>query len=120
VLAGSEDEAARKMPLLVFLRRAQKDVIAPSILAWDLGPGESEVLSFALHQNGHLAIIDDKAARTCARSLKINSLGTVGLFVLAKRRNLLSEVIPCIQHLRDAGLWLSDRIIESVKQQAGE
>lgn len=120
VIAGGHDEAARKLPLLSYVRREQLSDVAPAIQAWDLGAGESEVLSFALHQPEYLAIVDDNAARVCARSLQINSLGTVGLFVLAKRRKLLSEVMPCIQRLRDADLWLSDRIIEAVKQQAGE
>ncbi|HCA96836.1 MAG TPA: DUF3368 domain-containing protein, partial [Cyanobacteria bacterium UBA9226] len=39
--------------------------VAPEVAAWDLGKGESAVLSFALKNSGFVAIIDDRAARRC-------------------------------------------------------
>ena len=38
----------------------------------------------------------------------------------AKRRGLISSISPGIQALRDAGLWLSEFIVNLLKQQAGE
>ncbi|MGH9856118.1 MAG: DUF3368 domain-containing protein, partial [Blastocatellia bacterium] len=93
---------------------------SPLIQAWDLGAGESEVLTFALSNPEYLAVIDDTAARRCAKALNISVVGTVGIFVIAKRRNLITKAMPHIETLRDAGLWLADKLIEDLKQQLGE
>lgn len=118
--SAHHDLAASVVPNLAWVRREDSIVIPTLIQTWDLGAGESEVLSFAFSSPDYVAVLDDAAARRCARSLDIKSIGTVGLFILAKRRKLITEVMPCVQKLRDAGLWLSDDLIEIVRQQAGE
>jgi hypothetical protein len=40
--------------------------IHPVVAAWDLGAGETEVVSWAASQIGSVAILDDRAARRCA------------------------------------------------------
>jgi predicted nucleic acid-binding protein len=39
---------------------------------------------------------------------------------LAKRRGLVPSVLNPIQALRNAGLWLSDDLVNLLKRQAGE
>jgi len=63
---------------------------------------------------------DDRAARRCAKSLNITTIGTGRVLILAKQRGLIPSVVPKIQALRDAGLWLSDSIVNLLKQEAGE
>ncbi|MEM9137945.1 MAG: DUF3368 domain-containing protein, partial [Cyanobacteria bacterium P01_F01_bin.42] len=88
--------------------------------AWDLGAGESQVLTYAFSAHNYTAVVDDAAARRCAISLNIPTLGTGGMIVLAKRRGLIPSVKEPIQALRESGLWLSDRLVKILKQQAGE
>jgi len=95
-------------------------VSSPRVAAWDLGAGETAVLSHALVTPPLRAVIDDMDARRCARTLGIPMLGTGGLLVLAKRRGLLTAVGDGIEKLRDSGLWLSDDIVRILKTQAGE
>jgi predicted nucleic acid-binding protein len=85
-----------------------------------LGAGESEVLSYTLLRPDYTAMIDDAAARRCAISLNISTLGTGGMIVLAKHRGLVPSVLNPIQALRNAGLWLSDDLVNLLKRQAGE
>jgi len=121
VLAGGvADLAAQKLPSFNWAHREASIVTPPLIQAWDLGAGESEILAFAYSKPGYLAVIDDTAARRCARALNISVIGTVGLFVVAKRRNLITEAMPHIEELRNAGLWLADSLIEKLRQQLGE
>ena len=65
-------------------------------------------------------MIDDAAARRCAISLNISTLGIGGAIVLAKRRGLIASVVEPIQSLQSAGLWLSEELVQLLKQQAGE
>ncbi|MHC5776299.1 DUF3368 domain-containing protein [Nostoc sp.] len=97
-----------------------KRYIAPVVAAWDLGKGESQVLSLALKTSDCAAIVDDRAARRCSQALGITTIGTGGLLILAKRRGLIPSISPGIQALRDAGLWLSNSLVDLLKQQAGE
>ena len=60
--------------------------VAPVVAAWDLGAGESAVISHALTAPGFEAILDDGPARTCARTLGVNVRGALGLLVLASAR----------------------------------
>lgn len=93
---------------------------SPHVAAWELGAGETAVLSHALANPPLRAVIDDMDARRCAKTLNIPMLGTGGLLVLAKRRGLLPSVGEGIAKLRDAELWLSDEIVQILKTQAGE
>jgi len=120
IAAGKTDAAAHQLPTVAWARRVEISTIAPEILAWGLDAGESEVLSFALNNSGYRAMVDDAAARRCARTLGISTLGTGGALVLAKRRGLIPSISPAIQALRDSGLWLSEEVVNLLKQQAGE
>jgi predicted nucleic acid-binding protein len=120
VTASKDDFAAQMLPYSSWATQTDDIAIHPLVSAWDLGAGESEVLSYALLHPDHTAMIDDAAARRCAISLNISTLGTGGMIVLAKRRGLIPSVLNPIQALRDAGLWLSDDLVNLLKRQAGE
>lgn len=94
-------------------------VVPEDVLVWNLGDGETDVLSVAFKEN-HTALIDDRAARKCAETLNIKTLGTGGILVLAKRRGLIDSVSEALENLRSVGLYISDEIIELLKKQAGE
>lgn len=95
--------------------------IAEEVLVWNLGDGETEVLSFALaNKPNFTALIDDRAARKCAQTLGIKTLGTGGILILAKERGLIETVAPALKKLQNAGLWISDEIVEIILKQADE
>lgn len=93
---------------------------SPRVAAWNLGAGETAVLSYALAHPPLRAVIDDMDARRCAQTLGIPMLSTGGLLVLAKRRGLLASVSEGIAKLQQSGLWLSDDIARILQDQAGE
>lgn len=94
--------------------------VSPRVAPWELGAGETAVLSHALAHPPLRAVIDDLDARRCAQTLGIPMLGTGGLLVLAKRRGLIESVGAAIEKLQMSGLWLSDELVRLLKAQAGE
>jgi len=94
--------------------------ITPQVASWDLGNGESSVLSFALSNKEYWAIIDDREARRCAISLGCHYTGTVGIIVLAKKKGIITSVRDSMEKLRNAGLWLSETFVNEVCKKAGE
>ena len=67
-----------------------------------------------------IALFDDAQATKCARSLGIPTLGAGAVLVLAKRHGFLPSVTEALTQLQKSGLWLSDRVIQILKDQAGE
>lgn len=94
---------------------------AEDILIWNLGNGETEVLSFVFENKAEFtALIDDRAARKCAETLNIKTLGTGGILVLAKKHGLIENVSAELRNLQDAGLWLSSEVTNVILKQAEE
>ena len=95
--------------------------ITEEVLVWNLGNGETEVLSMAFRDRENCtALIDDRAARKCAQTLNIKTLGTGGILILAKKRGLISSVSTELKKLQSAGLWLSKEVSEAILKQANE
>jgi predicted nucleic acid-binding protein len=94
--------------------------IDPLIRTWDLGIGESKVLTWARDHSGYEAILDDRAARNCALALGIPVRGTLGVILLAKREGLLSHVRPVFARLQEAGLRIAPAVLNTALGLAGE
>jgi predicted nucleic acid-binding protein len=93
----------------------------PSIIEhWDLGVGETSVLTWAYSHPGTTAIMDDLAARRCANSLGIPVRGTLGLILIAKRRGIIAEARPLLEQFRTTGMYLSDRVLNLALKSVGE
>ena len=90
------------------------------LLAWDLGAGETAVISYALAKPGWTAILDDGAARRCARSLSVPLKGTLGIILLAKRRGLITAAAPVLEAIRQRGFRLDERLIAAALKELGE
>jgi predicted nucleic acid-binding protein len=118
--AGPADDRARKA--IAGGRFAVVDAVpAPEILAWDLGAGETAVLSYALGEPGWTVILDDAAARKCARSFDLRLKGTLAVIILAKQRGLISSAADVLQSLLRIGFRLDEHIIrEALSRTVGE
>lgn len=92
----------------------------PVIQAWDLGAGESAVITWAHTHPGTQAILDDLAGRRCAAALGIPVRGTLGPVLAAKQRGLIREARPVLDELRRGGMYLSDRILDRALAEVGE
>lgn len=95
-------------------------VIDSKIASWDLGLGESQVLSWVIQHPNHEAIIDDLAARKTAKIFKIPVRGTLAVIVLAKQRGWIASVKEDLNNLRQVGLRISPTLIAQAITLAGE
>jgi predicted nucleic acid-binding protein len=86
---SKEDPAFKTLFSKPGFKHVDNVIIPPSVMSWDLGEGESSVISFALKNPQYWAVIDDKEARRCAASLGCRFTGTVGIILLAKRRGII-------------------------------
>ena len=93
---------------------------AVEILAWDLGKGETAVISMGMNRANAVCVLDDLAARTCAGVFGIPVIGTLGILLKAKAAGRIPSMSAEIDRLLAAGSMLSQQVILRAIQLAGE
>lgn len=117
---GPHDATAAFIASTRWLTQAVDPVVPNGVVAWDLGAGESAVLAWALEHPGARAVIDDLQGRRCAEAHGIPLRGTVGLILRARRLSLIPSARAALECVRQAGLFLSDRMCTEVLKEFGE
>jgi predicted nucleic acid-binding protein len=92
----------------------------PRIIEWDLGMGETEVLTAAKEHRGSDLLLDDKAARKCATTFGYPVKGTLALLMEAKRNGLIDSLAVVIDELNGQGFWISDSLRRQALLRVGE
>jgi predicted nucleic acid-binding protein len=117
---GDLDVAVRALRKSTWFEIVESAAPPPEIREWDLGKGEAAVLTWAWSHPGTLAIIDDREARRCARSIQVPLIGTLGVVLKAKSEGLVPMARPVIERLLDCGMYLSRQVIDSALALVGE
>lgn len=87
---------------------------------WKIGPGETEVLSWAYAHKGFEVIIDDDDARKCAKSFGIHKRGSASILVLAKKKGLIPLVKPLLDSMINVGSRIGADVYKEILSLAGE
>lgn len=83
--------------------------------------GETAVLSYAITHPKWIAVLDDGAARRCARSLSLMITGTLTVVLLARQHGLIDSAARVLHDLRSAGFRLDDKTIQdALERTVGE
>ena len=117
---GPADATAAAVRQANWLTIVEPEPVPAIIERWDLGRGESSVLTWAHAHSGSVAVLDDLPARRCADSLGIPTRGTLGLVLIAKQRGVIPEARPIVDRLRQAGMYLSDAVMNRALGMVGE
>jgi predicted nucleic acid-binding protein len=120
VVAGPTSDPARRALEGGWGRRLAPAAIPAELLEWGLGPGETAVLALARERAPCTAILDDAAARACAKAFGMPLLGTLGVVMRAKKRGLVPQAAEVLRALRSVGFHLDDRTIRLALGHFGE
>ncbi|MGO9202531.1 MAG: DUF3368 domain-containing protein [Limisphaerales bacterium] len=113
IAAALKDTIQVKVP-------AVQDPAAHSMLR-RLDEGEKQAIALARSFPGPvLLLLDDRAGRIAAQKLGLPLTGLAGFLLLAKRHGLVTAVTPLLGALRSLGYWVSDEVVNVVKNLAGE
>ncbi|WP_296899373.1 DUF3368 domain-containing protein [Thiohalocapsa sp.] len=91
-----------------------------NILSWDLGPGETQVISHAVRHSADRVVIDDLEARRCANAMGLAIIGTLGIVGRAKVVGLIERAGPVVQRLLETGLYAADEIVQRLLREVRE
>lgn len=114
ILAGPENDAARLAIEANMFQLVDVQGPTPELAAWDLGLGETSVLSFVLEYPGWTAILDDGAARKCAITFGVKVKGSLAIVILARKRGLIAQAKQILHTMQEVGLRLDERTIRQV------
>jgi len=120
ILNGPEDEAykwimSKEKELVKTIDRTE-----PLIVSWDIGKGETEVLSYAYQNNEFIAGLDDKAARKCAAAISVKVIGSIGIIIQLKQQKKIESVKYYLEELNKQGFRLSKEIYNQALLRANE
>lgn len=90
------------------------------ILDMELDKGEASAIALALDMDNPILILDELKGRKIADRLKIRYSGTFGLILKAKQRGLIKSVKPILNKIRSTDFRFSEKLFETIIDQAGE
>lgn len=92
-----------------------------TLLAAELGAGESAVLRVASRLRAPLVLVDERRARRIATQVySLRVRGTAGVLLEAKRAGMVLTVRPLLEAMVQHGYFLSTRLVEATCNAAGE
>jgi uncharacterized protein len=94
--------------------------LLPAVERPGLGPGEREAICLAIEVKADAIVLDDDPARKLATELGLRVIGTAGVLILAKERQLIPAVRPCLDALIENRFFLARALYELILKRVGE
>lgn len=120
VKRGATEDATAESALQWARQFQQPNIsVPPSVQHWDLGRGETQVLSRCV-RNNCFAVMDDRMARRCAAAHDISMTGSLGVMLKARKCSIIPEARQWVYKLIDAGLYIDSALAEKALESVGE
>jgi predicted nucleic acid-binding protein len=94
--------------------------LLPAVQRPTLGLGEREAIYLAIEVKAGAILLDDDPARKLAAGLGLRVIGTAGVLILAKERQLIPAIRPCLDALIENRFFLSRTLYELILKRVGE
>ena len=98
---------------------APSDMVLIAALRMLVDDGEAEAIALA-SQCGWRVILDDRQARSVAKNIGVQIIGTVGVLVQAKQIGVISSLKPILIDLDAQGFYIGDALKEEALRLVGE
>ena len=102
------------------IERRTEPVEIGSLLSQLLDRGEASVVQSAINESIETDCIDEHLGRRVARLNGLRVTGSLGILIRAKREGHPLSLSDTVSRMREAGVFLSDRLIEAALREAGE
>ncbi len=115
------DEVANEFGVLLSWLKVEtpSNYALVNALKLSVDDGEAEAIALALEKNCKV-ILDDKQARSAAKKLGLEIVGTVGMFIRAKQDGLIDFLEPVLNDLENNGFRMSESLKSEALKIVGE
>ncbi|MCF8357428.1 MAG: DUF3368 domain-containing protein [Prolixibacteraceae bacterium] len=90
------------------------------ILESFLDSAEASAIALAIEKEECLLIIDEFKGRCEARNLGLDYTGTIGIFIIAKRKGLINSLTEILEAIQKTDFRISEELIREAKKMCGE
>ena len=111
---------ATQLALFLRDRVLPVDIRQYVVSAGGLGRGEIEAMALYRALAADYLLIDDRHARAVAEANQIRCIGTLGVLLLAKDKEIIPQISPLVELLRESSLHFSSSLLERVLVLSGE
>jgi len=102
------------------IRKKVGNELAVDALSEFIGDGESEAIILASELFADAIVLDDNKARNIAHSMNLNVIGTIGILLALKEKNIIKEVRPYLDKAVSYGFRISPVLFAKILQKADE
>lgn len=92
----------------------------PPLATISLDRGEASVIQLALEKSIETVCIDEVLGRRCAKALKLQVTGSLGLLGVAKRHGVIAAARPLIAAMSSHGNWFRKELVAQFLAELGE
>lgn len=82
--------------------------------------GETEAMLLYKQIHADKLLIDDQRGRNVAKINDIETIGSLGVLLVAKQRGLIDKIAPLLSQLDNSDIYLSKQLITNVLELANE
>ena len=82
-----------------------------------MGRGERAAIALARGLDADLVVLDDEQGRKEARRHGLSVIGSIGVLIEAKERDVIASMRRELDRLIDEGLWIDERLYDRVLQE---
>jgi predicted nucleic acid-binding protein len=97
-----------------------KSISVITALSMNLDPGESEAMALYWETEADFLLIDEKRGRIIAMRNGIKTIGTIGILLSSKQKELIPSVKPFLELLMNNSFRISDILYHQILERAGE
>ncbi len=112
-------ELGEELPSWILVKAAT-DKYRQQILETQVDRGEASAIALALEFPESRLILDDYKARKIAENLGLEITGTIGVFIIAKKRGIIKSIKPYLEKIRATNFRLSNEIEKQALKEAEE
>ena len=116
----SKQDKAESEKLTKFCKDKTLNIITNINLNITLGQGESEAIILYKERNADYFLCDDKKAKKFAKKFGVNVIGSLGILLKAKEKNLIKELKPLLNKLKNSEVFIDDKIFLEILKIANE